>query len=219
MTRRGTVAAFFDVDRTLVGPPSMERMFTSFLIRRGYLKPGDMMRYLAHLARNWSDFSADLMRTNKQHFRDKDPADLEALARQCFESDIKPAISPLGRQAVADHLGQGHMVVLLTGSLLPLAELLKQELRAHLALAATLAVDNGFLNGDLANTRPYGEEKARLAMQVAAEYDIDLANSYAYGDHHTDQDILALVGNPVAVNPTITLRRIANDQGWPVVSF
>jgi putative phosphoserine phosphatase / 1-acylglycerol-3-phosphate O-acyltransferase len=197
----------------------MERMFTSFLIRRGYLKPGDMMRYLAHLARNWSDFSADLMRSNKKHFRDKDPEDLAELARECFESDIKPAISTLGRQAVADHIRQGHMVVLLTGSLLPLAELLKKELRAHLALAATLAEEHGFLSGDLANTRPYGQEKARLALQTASEYDIDLTNSYAYGDHHTDQDILALVGYPVAVNPTITLRRIAQDQGWPVVSF
>jgi HAD superfamily hydrolase (TIGR01490 family) len=213
------VAAFFDVDRTLVGPLSMERIFTSYLIRKGYLRPGDMMRYLAHLARNLSDLSADFVRSNKRHLKDKNPADLERLARDCFNNDIKPAISPLGRQAVEEHLSQGHLVVLLTGTLSTLADLLKQELRAHLVLAAHLAVEQGALNGELANTRPAGAEKARLALKVAREYSINLDNSYAYGDHHTDRNVLSLVGNPVAVNPTLALRRIAHTQGWPVVSF
>ena len=42
-------AAFFDVDRTLVGPASMEKLFASFLIRQRFLTAADLARYLSFL--------------------------------------------------------------------------------------------------------------------------------------------------------------------------
>ncbi len=212
-------AAFFDVDRTLVGPRSMESMFIPFLVKRRYLRAGDLARYLAFLAMNLDGMGEGLIRSNKYHFKDKDPRELERLAGECFHSQIKPRVSPAGRRMVDEHRRQGHLVVLLTGSLTPLAEQLRLDLGADLAVAADLGVENGTLSGTLRNRRPYGAEKARLVRDLAQRYDLDLSRSYAYGDHYSDVDVLASVGFPHAVNPDAGLRLVARRRGWPILNF
>lgn len=211
--------AFFDVDRTLVGPRSMELVFAAFLIERRYLRPADLARYLGFWARHPARLRPGLLPENKYHLRHKDPAELQALALECFQRRIKPSISLDGRRAVEQHCHSGHLVVLLTGSLEPLAELLARELGAHLTLAARLAVENGALCGTLQNRRPYGPEKARLVREVAQSRGLDLSSSYAYGDHHSDLAALACVGHPRVVNPHPRLRRQALHRGWPILSF
>jgi HAD superfamily hydrolase (TIGR01490 family) len=212
-------AAFFDVDRTLVYPGSMERIFIPFLIKRRYLRAGDLARYLGFLTRNLGEAPGALARNNKYHFKDKDPGELERLAAECFQRRIRPRVSEAGRRAAAEHRRRGRLVVLLTGSLEPLAELLRRELGADLALAASLGVSGGVYSGLLGNRRPHGPEKARLARQLAQRHGLDLTRSYAYGDHLSDLEILSAVGNPRAVNPSPGLRREARRRGWPILSF
>lgn len=219
MTHTLKPAAFFDVDRTLVGPPSMERIFIAYLIRKGYLKPSDIMRFLGFLARNLGGLNRELVQNNKHHFKNKTTEQFKDMARQCFEKDIVRRISPRGRRAVDQHRWQGHFVVLLTGSLEPLAEMLRLELGADLALAAPLSEAAGRLDGTLAAPRPYGHEKARLVRELAGRHLIDLDASYAYGDHHSDRHVLSVVGNPIAVNPNPGLRRTAHNRGWPIKRF
>ncbi|MFZ5586057.1 MAG: HAD family hydrolase [Thermodesulfobacteriota bacterium] len=213
------LAAFFDVDRTLVGPPSMEKAFARYLIRVGYLGPGELGRYLVYLARNLDRLGAGLVRENKYHFKDKDAAELRGLAQECYEREIRPLVRPAGRRAVEAHQRRGHLVVLLTGSLQPLADLLARDLGVGLCLAARLKQERGVLAGTLGNTRPYGAEKARLARALAHERGLDLGGSWAYGDHHSDLAVLMAVGNPVAVNPDARLRLHARRRGWPILRF
>jgi HAD superfamily hydrolase (TIGR01490 family) len=212
-------AAFFDVDRTLIPGHSMERVFMPFLWKAGYLRSADFGRYLTFIAKNLDKNLRDLLYHNKLHFRDKDSEELKHLAETCFKTKILPLISPKGRQAVEKHQKKGRMVVILTGSLHPLAESLRKELDADITLATRLGEAQGVLTGKLANTRPYGPEKARLVRNTAAELNLDLANSFAYGDHHSDVEVLASVGYPRAVNPHPRLKFEARKRGWPIVQF
>lgn len=214
----GKPAAIFDIDRTLVVPTSMERMFLPFLIRRRWVTAGDLARYLGYAARNFGR-QGSLALNNKQHLKDKDPGELDRLAAECFRIKILGRVSPAGRRAVAEHRRHGHLVVLLTGSLDPLAQALKRELGADLALASRLDVEAGALSGRLAGRRPYGNEKARLVRELALREGLDLSSSFAYGDHHSDLPVLAAVGNPRAVNPDRRLADEARRRGWPVLRF
>ena len=65
----------------------------------------------------------------------------------------------------------------------------------------------------------YGEYKATALRELAAANGIDLAQSTAYSDSHTDLAFLEAVGHPVAVNPDSKLRAIAERRGWPVLTF
>ena len=48
---------------------------------------------------------------------------------------------------------------------------------------------------------------------------LDLNRSFAYGNSAADRCMLARVGNPVAVNPSPALQRIARAAGWPVLTW
>jgi phosphoserine phosphatase len=80
-------------------------------------------------------------------------------------------------------------------------------------------VKDGALSGELEGLRPYGPEKARLVRELARTHGINLAESYAYGDHHSDYQLLDAVGHPHAVNPDFQLRRRATERGWPILHF
>jgi phosphoserine phosphatase len=55
--------------------------------------------------------------------------------------------------------------------------------------------------------------------QYAAQEGLDLARSFAYADSHSDLPMLQVVGNPVAVQPDITLLRHARKNSWPIVDW
>jgi len=48
---------------------------------------------------------------------------------------------------------------------------------------------------------------------------VDLSASYAYGDSITDQNMLSLVGNPVAVYPDTKLHALAKEKKWRVLGM
>jgi phosphoserine phosphatase len=50
-----------------------------------------------------------------------------------------------------------------------------------------------------------------------ASIQVDLNQSYAYGDMIWDKPVLEMVGNPVAVYPDAKLRAHAHEQGWRVI--
>ncbi|WP_235601417.1 HAD family phosphatase [Tissierella sp. P1] len=45
------------------------------------------------------------------------------------------------------------------------------------------------------------ESKQRVLNELIAKYNVDLENSYAYGDTTGDISMLRMVGNPIAINP------------------
>jgi phosphoserine phosphatase len=64
-----------------------------------------------------------------------------------------------------------------------------------------------------------GLAKARAVWRFAETFQIDLKQSYAYGDRNSDLPMLDAVGNPVAVNPAKRLSRLARENGWQTVTW
>lgn len=60
-----------------------------------------------------------------------------------------------------------------------------------------------------------GKMKAEKALDLP--FEVDWKNSFSYADSYHDEDILKLVGNPVAVNPDQRLRVIAEELGWEIL--
>jgi phosphoserine phosphatase len=85
-------------------------------------------------------------------------------------------------------------------------------------IATTLVVDDGRYTGDV-DFYAYGPNKAVAMRALAEERGYDLSASYAYSDSETDVPMLEAVGHPYAVNPDKALRRLADENGWPVLVF
>ena len=217
---RPDTAAFFDVDRTLLPGNTMERLFLRHLIYGGHMSLASLISHLTYGFRNMRrGEQSEAWHQNKRYLRHLEPELLECLAAECFTKRILPLISPVGREKLVEHQVKGHLVVLLTGSLEPLALQLGENLKADLVLSAKLEQKEGCYTGSLSNQRPYGSEKARLLKETARDMSLDLESSYAYGDHHSDVKALEIVGNPRAVNPDKQLHEQASQRGWPVLWF
>ncbi len=52
-----------------------------------------------------------------------------------------------------------------------------------------------------------------------AEHQVRLQGSYFYSDSHNDLPLLEQVSHPVAVDPDETLRKLAVQRGWSVISL
>jgi HAD superfamily hydrolase (TIGR01490 family) len=205
--------AIFDVDGTLVRGGT-ERLFFYYLVRRKKLKPARAFGFLMRLAA-----------APHSRFRDKTylagmkVAELQQLSRRCFQEVIRHRLRSAGVACVQGHQAEGRKIVLLTGSLAFLVLPLKEHLAADWLIATELAQHNGYFTGTIRGLHPRGENKRLLLEELAWRHGLDLSGSFAYGDHEEDVPLLGCVGQPVAVNPTRTLQRMAQTRRWPIRYF
>lgn len=214
------VAAVFDVDRTLVPVTTTERIFIRYLFKKRVLGVGAIAKTLFFMLKQLPTASPfETIRRQRAYLAGQPYEKMRALARHCFETDIKPRLSRAGLDAIKQHQAQGHTVVLLSGSLDFLLQPLQEYVKADHLIAANMEVKDGKLTGKIVGKYPYGTYKAVLIQHFAAEHGLDFSSSYAYADHHTDHEVLSLFGNPVVINPKEKMQEIARREGWPVKDF
>jgi HAD superfamily hydrolase (TIGR01490 family) len=236
---RSQVAAFFDVDGTIVDRPSLERRFFATLRSRGAIPARNYFLWLARAAQLAPRGVGTIAHANKMYLRgvrihgnhllpDRGTADSVALASR-RNSTRAPRHSFFQRamERIAWHAAQGHAVVLVTGTLAPLANEVALALVLRLAVrgittsigvcATRLEESDGRWTGRIVGDAMFAEAKMRAVQQLAKKAGFDLARSYAYGDSASDRWLLGAVGQPVAVNPSRELRRIARMLDWPML--
>jgi HAD superfamily hydrolase (TIGR01490 family) len=215
MSKARLVAAFFDLDGTLLPGPSVEWRFIGYLLNRDAILS-------AHL---WGRLSRFL----KLIFLDPCAASVgnklylaglrENLVPE-WENSGAPGSLPFfaeGIDCVAQHLAREHHIVLVSGTLAPLARVIAHQLPGSVEVCATeLEVLDGRWTGRLGGDHLRGEAKARAVRALAMKFGWDLEQSYAYGNEMADLPMLRSVGRPVAVNPSVRLARRAREFGWPV---
>jgi len=141
------------------------------------------------------------------------------LARQCYQQDIAPRVSPAGLACVLAHQTQGHAIALLSGSLSLLLAPLQEGLGADWLIATELQRQSGQFTGAIAGLHPRGPNKLRLLQDLSRTHGFDLSQAYAYGDHIQDSYLFRSIGHPVAVNPSWRLKRRARKHRWPIRYF
>ena len=212
MTPPAQIAAFFDLDGTLLPSPSLKWRFIAWLAARDAIDSGHLAGWLGHFARNiWHDPYAATFE-NKRYLGGLH----ESLAADWEESLAPDSLRffAFGAERIAWHQAQGHRVFLVSGTLGPLARAASCRLPGPIeACASELEARDGRWTGSLAGEHLRGEAKARAIRRLAARHALDLAECYAYGNSLADLPMLEAVGHPVAVNPEVGLERIACSEG------
>ena len=122
------LAALFDVDNTLVPGEACEVRFFRYLWRRGLVGWPELRRSVTWLIRQGSGLSIHPLRERKVYLEGKDPALIEACAREFFQHEMIRLLSAKGRERLEAHRQSGHQLILVSGApdflITPLAELL-----------------------------------------------------------------------------------------------
>jgi HAD superfamily hydrolase (TIGR01490 family) len=208
-------ACFIDVDRTLL------RVNTGTLWMRYQRRQGEISRVALARAGVWAvlyrfallDMDA-LARRLVADLAGQSEDDMRARTLSWYQTEVKPAITRAGLDAIARHRAAGEPVVLLTGGTQFVAEPLAAELALDGALCSRIEAVAGRFTGRFVEPLCVGHGKIHWATTWARERDIDLRRSTFYTDSFNDLPMLEAVGTPVAINPDVRLRRVARARGW-----
>jgi HAD superfamily hydrolase (TIGR01490 family) len=222
-----TIAAFFDMDGTLLPYPSLEWRFIRYLLQRKALGASNAAKWLVRAARLFSRGPRAAMEANKLYLAGISRSFASDWANQIVSNcSQRLQIFEEGKDRIAWHQSHGHKVFLVSGTLAPLANVVAELLPGTVeALATELATElatgspnndqnSAIWTGALAGAHMVGEAKRDCLLTLTKKHDLNLSVSYAYGDSIADCAMLECVGHPEAVNPSWSLGHVARKRGW-----
>jgi putative phosphoserine phosphatase/1-acylglycerol-3-phosphate O-acyltransferase len=214
------IAAFFDVDRTLLAGFSVLEFIRDGIVS-GRTRFQDMLETalaITQFQMSQIGFSAFVAGTSSS-LRGVREKDFAAIGERIFRDRLAASVYPESRALVNAHKRKGHTVAVVSSAtpyqIVPLA----RDLGIKHVLCTRLEVKKGIFTGNVVKPTCYGEGKAVAARNFAAVHKIDLEESWFYSDSDEDLSLLAIVGHPRPTNPNGRLREIAVKRGWPVRSF
>jgi HAD superfamily hydrolase (TIGR01490 family) len=219
--KSSSIGAFFDFDQTLLDTES-SRLGFKYLWERRLISLGFILKVMAanfFYKRHWmSDETIAAIMLKFYHKKRLEEFQLGAAA--FYQEQLKPRLAPNILKRVAQHYQEGHVLVLISGSIRYLLEPVVEDLGFDHLLCTDLEVGpDGLLTGKAKGPLCLDSTKRVLSEKLAEEAHIDLASSYAYGNHQSDLPLLELVGHPYAVEPTEPLKNVALKNEWPILKF
>ena len=217
----GSIGAFFDFDETLLDTESSRLGFKYLWERRLVSR-----RFIAKIMvanffykRHWMS-DEKIAAIMIKFYRCKKLEDFQQGAAAFYQEYLKPHLAPNILRRVEHHHQEGHVLVLISGSIRYFLEPVAEDLGFHHLLCTDLEVgSDGLLTGRAQGPLCLDSTKRVLAEKLAGDAKIDLASSYAYGNHQADLPLLESVGYPHVVEPTEPLKNLAMKKDWPVLTY
>jgi len=216
-----SIGAFFDFDETLLDTES-SRLGFKYLWERRLVSIGFILKVMTanfFYKRHWlsDETIAAIM---LKFYRKKQLEEFQRGATAFYQEQLKPRLAPNILKRVEYHHQEGHVLVLISGSIRYLLEPVAEDLGFHHLVCTDLEVgSDGLLTGKAKGPLCLDSTKRILAAKLAKEAQIDLLSSYAYGNHQSDIPLLESVGHPHAVEPTEPLKNVALENQWPILKY
>ncbi|SDB94604.1 HAD-superfamily subfamily IB hydrolase, TIGR01490 [Sanguibacter gelidistatuariae] len=221
-TEQRRTAAFFDLDKTIIATSSAAAFSRPFyaggLISRGAVLRSAYAHFLYMVGSADAD-QTERMRAHLSSMVTGWPVDqVSSIVAETLHQYIDPYVYSEAVELIAGHHAAGRDVVIVSASGSELVEPIAAVLGADHAIATRMEISGGKYTGQI-DFYAYGENKALAITELARSAGYDLEGSYAYSDSITDAPMLEVVGHSFAVNPDRTLRRLAAERGWGVLTF
>ncbi len=215
-----TVAAFFDLDRTLLAGFS-SLAFLRDRVLSGRMAPRHLLETLfaaASFELGQIGFSG-LVASTARILRGLSETSMEELGERVFERQLAKEIYPEARRLVEAHRRMGHALVIVSSATRYQIQPFARELDIPHVLCTKLEIRDGVFTGSVMRPTCYGDGKAIAAHEFAGRNDVELERSYFYTDSDEDLPLLEIVGHPRPTNPNRRMAAIAAERGWPVKRF
>lgn len=213
--------AIFDLDNTLLGGDS-DYLWGRYLAENHIVDPEAY--HDTNLA-FYHDYQAGKLDINaflefvftplKQH----SITDLLAWRDDYLQQKIAPIMLPKAKALIDQHRQQGDTLLIITATNSFLTAPIAEQLGIEYLIATDPEMIDGRFTGKVAGIPSFQHGKVRRLQSWLAEHGQTLADSIFYSDSHNDLPLLEKVDTPVAVDPDETLRQIAEQRGWKILSL
>ncbi len=211
------IAAFFDIDGTLFRNSLMIQHFKK-LIKYEVIDPSLWYNKIKDVYKEWEKRYGDfehylevLSEVYIQELKGVNKSYIEFIASQVINVN-GDMVYKYSRDKIQWHKEQGHKVFFISGSpdflVSKMAE--KYEVTEYRGTAYLVDEKNNF-TGEIVKMWD-SENKQKTLDEFVEKYDVDLENSYAYGDTTGDLSMLRMVKNPIAINPNKELLLSIRDD-------
>lgn len=211
------VAAFFDLDKTIIATSSVFAFNKSFL-GEGLLSRRSILDLAyTQLAFSLSDADDEQMLKVRQAMatatKGWQPEQVERIVTEALTETVSPTVYSEAQELLAEHRAFGHDLVIVSASgeelVAPIARMLGVD---HYAGTRMTRDSEGRYGGEI-EFYCQGPGKAEALRAFADRYGYDLQSSYAYSDSSTDLPMLEEVGTP----PSSTLTGCCVEKPWSAV--
>jgi len=213
--------AIFDLDNTLLSIDS-DHAWGEFLVEQGAVDPVAYReaneRFLADYNAGTLDMAAFLEMALKP-LAENTPEQLAAWHQQFMASKIEPHILPKAEELLARHRTKGDTLLIITATNRFITGPIAERLGVDDLIAVEPEMVDGRYTGRVDGVPSYREGKViRLQAWLEAQ-DLTMDGAWFYSDSHNDLPLLEKVDHPVAVDPDDTLRKVAEERNWRIMSL
>lgn len=216
--------AVFDFDGTLINAQSGTQ-FTKFLFTHGLIGPLTTAkvilwgaRYALHLPHDQDAVRGYLIDDLAHHTRDE----VLQIMDRCHDEVLTQYYRADGLRQVQQCRDDGCVCLLVSATFWGIARAACAYAGLDDFLATRMETDaQGRFTGRVLGSVIEGPQKPRAIEAWANERygEGGWTLEYAFGDHHSDEPLLAAAERPFAVNPGQTLSRVAKRHGWPILEW
>lgn len=211
----------FDLDNTLLESDS-DYAWAQYLIEEGVLHAEEYHAKNQWFYERYKDGTLDIrefLDFQLKPIAGVPRAQLDAWHAEFMQRKIRPMIFPKAAELIASHADGLTVIVTATN------RFITAPIAAELGIPHLLATDieevDGVFTGKPRGTPTFREGKIQRVNEWLAERGERLEDfdSWFYSDSLNDLPLLERVLHPVAVDPDATLRAIATERGWPIISL
>ena len=217
----GQVAAYFDLDGTLLDASS-EKTLTGYLaIKRPWRIPlGAAMwslGFIGNLLRGRSIYDAA---RNRGHFTLASWQIIENYSQKLASEKLSKKIPKQALDCIEWHREQGHRLVLVSATIAPMAEQMGSVLGMDTVYGCGPDNRSGLLSGSEKGwSVPRRKGKVPVVEEDAKQNGHDLSKCYGYGNTMADTWFMSITGNPIAINPGQKMTGFAKERDWPIKAW
>ncbi|MFH1127660.1 MAG: HAD family phosphatase [archaeon] len=212
-------ASFFDIDGTLIRS-QMIFDFPRYLHKEGLFED----KYLINILKIIMEYEINfipyreagkrILRNYAEALKGKKRSLIEKKSKDFMEGHIKKKYAYTDE--LIDILKKDTVLIAISASPIEQVEALKKYIPFAHVFGTVLETKNGIYTGKIKTNLLVKNSKQKAQLSIAKKLNIDLKNSFAFGDSDADIEYLALAGHPIALNPNSHLKDIAEKNSWPI---
>ncbi len=205
------IAAFFDIDGTIHRDSLLIEHF-KMLVKYEFIDMSSWTGQVKEKFNKWStrkgnydDYLLELVSTYKDALTNLREDEMNFIANRVIQ--LKgDKVYKYTRQKIEEHKRKGHKLIIISGSPDFLVGKMAQKYGIEDYVGAEYISENGIYTGDVVPMWD-AKSKQKALNKFCKKYNLDLSQSYAYGDTTGDLTMFKNVGKPIAINPSMELMK------------
>ncbi len=214
------IAAIFDLDETIY-PDHSQKDVILFMFKKKQISPVLFLKVL------WWYFLKKINRLDYARACAEGATLLEGISidkfhkttQECFDQVLRRRISNNTIEFVKKYKKMGLYMILATSTITPVAQVFADFFGFNHLIGTDVEVKNGILTGELASPVCMNSAKSDLIKEFCTKNNINLVDSYTFGRTVDDVSLLNLTKNPIVINPTSALKKLAIEKNWQILDI